>query len=55
MASLVGPRTGRFRIYHDHERIGAELAAAVGSDPATVELIGEQGPAYATLQSCDRA
>jgi hypothetical protein len=55
VASLVGPRTARFRIYHDHERIGAELAAVVGSDPATVELIGAHGPAYATLQSCDRA
>lgn len=55
VASLVGPRTERFRVYHDHERIGSELAAAAGSDPATVELIDERGPAYETLHDCDRA
>ncbi|MDW3213135.1 MAG: hypothetical protein R8G01_04000 [Ilumatobacteraceae bacterium] len=55
VASVVGPRTERFRIYHDHERIGSDLAAAAGSDPATVELIDERGPAYDTLQRCDRA
>lgn len=54
-ASVLGPRTERFRIYHDHERIGSELAAASGSDPVTVELIDERGAAYPTLKSCDRA
>jgi len=54
-ASVVGGRTERFRAYHDHERIGAEMAAAIGSDPATVELIAERGPAYDTLERCDRA
>ncbi len=53
-ASVVGGRTERFRTYHDHERIGAELAAAAGSDPATVELINEQGEAYPILKQCDR-
>ena len=38
-------RTRRFRLYHDHERIGSELAEAAGSDPATVDLIAERGPA----------
>ena len=55
LASLVGRRTRRFRLYHDHERIGAALAQAVGSDPATVELIDERGPAYDVLRDCDRA
>ena len=55
VATVVGRRTERFRAYHDHERIGAEMAAAVGSDPATVELIAEEGPAYATLERCDHA
>lgn len=55
VASVVGARTERFRIYHEHEHIGALLAEQVGSDPATVELIDERGPAYADLQSCDRA
>ena len=54
-ASIVGSRTERFRAYHDHEHLGALLAEAAGSDPATVELIDERGPAYATLRACDHA
>ena len=54
-ASVVGGRTERFRSYHDHEYIGSQLAAAAGSDLATVELIDERGPAYETLRLCDRA
>ncbi len=53
IATVLGPRTKRFRIYHDHEAIGARLAADAGSDPATVELVGERGPAYPTLKVCD--
>lgn len=55
VASLAGPRTERFRRYHDHEHIGSVLVAAAGSDPATVELVDERGPAYDTLRECDRA
>jgi len=55
VASIVGRRTKRFRLYHDHEHLGAMLAQAAGSDPATVELIDERGPVYATLKACDRA
>ena len=54
-ASVVGGRTERFRLYHDHEHIGSLLAEAAGSDPATVELIDERGPAYEALKSCDGA
>lgn len=54
-ASVVGGRTERFRRYHDHEHIGALLAEAAGSDPATVELIDERGEAYEILKSCDHA
>jgi hypothetical protein len=54
-ASVVGSRTVRFRAYHDHEHIGSLLAESAGSDPATVELIDERGPAYQTLRSCDHA
>jgi hypothetical protein len=54
-ASVVGRRGERFTTYHDHERIGSELAAAAGSEPATVDLIAERGPALATLRACDRA
>ncbi|MGA9279319.1 hypothetical protein [Ilumatobacter sp.] len=52
-ATVLGPRTDRFRAYHDHEAIGARLAAEAGSDPATVELVAEAGPAYAVLGECD--
>jgi hypothetical protein len=54
-ASVVGGRTQRFRVYHDHEHIGSVLAEQVGSDPATVELIDERGPAYPVLKACDHA
>lgn len=52
-ATILGPRTRRFRLYHDHEEIGARLTEAAGSDPATVELVGERGPAYRALEACD--
>lgn len=55
VASVVGGRTERFRRYHDHEHIGALLAETAGSEPATVELIDERGPASDTLHECDRA
>jgi hypothetical protein len=55
VATVVGPRTRRFRAYHDHERIGAEMALAAGSDPATVDLVAERGPAFAALRASDHA
>lgn len=54
-ATIFGRRGRRFTLYHDHEQIGADLTQAAGSDPATVELIAERGPAFATLHECDRA
>jgi putative nucleotidyltransferase with HDIG domain len=55
VATLVGPRTRRFRSYHDHERIGAEMVRTAGSDPATVELVAECGPAFPALRASDHA
>jgi hypothetical protein len=55
VATVVGPRTRAFAAYHDHEAIGAEMAQAAGSDPATVELMSECGPAYAALRASDHA
>ena len=52
-ATIVGGRTERFRAYHDHEEIGARLVAERGSDPSTVELVAEAGPAYEQLKACD--
>ncbi len=52
-ATVAGPRTDRFRLYHDHEEIGAELVERAGSEAATIELVDERGPAYPTLALCD--
>jgi HD domain len=52
-ATVVGPRTRRFRQYHDHEEIGAAMAADAGSDPVTVATIRGRGPAAADLRAAD--
>lgn len=55
-ATLVGDRgPSAFRAYHDHEAIGADLARAAGSDPVTVELIAQRGPAFSALDASDHA
>ena len=43
LATIVGPRTERFKIYHDHERIGADMLLGVGSDPVTVAIVRGEG------------
>lgn len=53
--TIVGPHGRRFTAYHDHEAIGARMAADVGSDPVTVELIAGEGPAFDDLDTCDHA
>ncbi|MDO8363013.1 MAG: hypothetical protein Q7V88_08955 [Actinomycetota bacterium] len=53
VATVVGPRTARFRRYHDHERLGVELMAAAGSSAATVELTLGRGPAASALRAAD--
>lgn len=53
VATVVGPRTDRFRTYHDHEEIGAAALEAGGSDGATVALVRRQGPAAAALDVAD--
>jgi len=53
--TIIGPHGRSFKAYHDHEAIGAKMAETAGSDPATVELIAGEGPAYDDLCSCDHA
>lgn len=53
--TLVGPHGQRFKSYHAHEEIGAELAERAGSDTVTVALIAGDGPAYDDLCMCDHA
>lgn len=54
-ATIVGPRTRSFRAYHDHEAIGAAMVRAAGSEPATVDLVAQRGPAFAALDASDHA
>ena len=53
VATIVGPRTARFRQYHDHEAIGARWCTEAGSDPLTVALVRGEGPAAAALCAAD--
>ena len=52
-ATVVGPRTERFRRYHDHERIGVELLTAAGSTEATLALARWEGPRAEALREAD--
>jgi len=52
-ATLVGPRWDRFRQYHDHGRLGAEMLVAAGSRSVTVELVRGRGPRWAELRRAD--
>ena len=54
-ATVVGRRGRRFTLYHDHERIGSELAEAAGSDPDTVDIIAERGDVFQIMHACDHA
>lgn len=38
VATVVGPRGKRFRLYHQHEAIGASMLEGI-SDPRTIELV----------------
>ena len=52
--TIVGPRTPRFRKYHDHEQIGADMLAAAGSSEVTVELVLGRGRAASALRQADQ-
>lgn len=53
VATVVGPRTVRFRAYHDHEALGAHMAADAGSADVTLALIEGRGPAAHHLAAAD--
>ena len=54
VATLVGPRGDRFRAYHDHERIGARRARALGVDEDVLEVL-ERRADPAVLSRLDAA
>ena len=53
VATVVGPRSARFRTYHDHEEIGAAWLELGDSDPITVALVRRTGPAACDLEAAD--
>ena len=53
IATVVGPRTERFRRYHDHERIGAAMLSHGDSEPATVALVLRTGAGATALNDAD--
>jgi len=53
LATVVGPRTERFRQYHDHESIGAAMLHDAGSNQATIDVVQGRGSAAATLFAAD--
>lgn len=44
LATLLGAPSERFRDYHDHERIGAEMCRSRGIDLRICDLIQGRGP-----------
>ncbi len=53
VATVVGPRTERFRHYHEHERLGAEMLRDAGSDDETLALVAGRGRHAAELRWAD--
>lgn len=53
LATIAGPRTDRFRRYHEHERRGADLLFGAGSSEITIELVLGRGRAAADLRQAD--
>lgn len=42
IATVVGPRSARFRSYYDHERIGVELLTRAGSSAQTIDVLSSR-------------
>lgn len=53
VATLIGPRTKRFRWYHDHESLGIQMLRAAGSDVETLALIDGSGRNASALRAAD--
>ena len=52
-ATVIGPRTKRFRRYHEHEALGSEMLRAAEADPATRAVIEGSGRAAQALRAAD--
>jgi putative nucleotidyltransferase with HDIG domain len=40
-ATIVGPRTKRFALYHQHEDIGADMLRNAGSDREVIAIVNQ--------------
>ena len=55
IATMLGPRTERFRTYLDHEEIGLNLLRGVSSERTVVVLVGSNNDACAVaLRAADK-
>jgi hypothetical protein len=54
-ATIVGPRTEKFRLYHDHEQIGADMLREAGSSDVTIALVAGASADTATLAALHAA
>jgi putative nucleotidyltransferase with HDIG domain len=41
VATVVGPRTRRFALYHQHEEIGADMLRNAGSDSEVIAIVNQ--------------
>ncbi|MGA0218248.1 MAG: HD domain-containing protein [Ilumatobacteraceae bacterium] len=53
VATVVGPRTKRFRLYHDHETIGKDLLLSVNSSEETIRTACGEGEWSMHLRHAD--
>jgi len=53
VATVVGARTDRFRLYHAHEMIGAQMLRQAGSAAVTIDLVQGLGAAAPALRAAD--
>lgn len=53
VATIVGPRTARFRSYHEHEALGCEMLSAAGSEMETLALVDGTSDLSQALRAAD--
>ena len=53
IATMIGPRTRRFRQYLDHEAIGKKLLIDIDSDPLTISTASGEGTWGPKLRKAD--
>ena len=52
VATVVGPRTRRFALYHQHEEIGADMLRQLGSHTEVIAIVNQTCNADAAAAFC---